>query len=115
MNSRVTEIFKDDILKERIKNKLSNLFSIAELESSRAGKIGMEVGSTRENFMEYIEKSSIVFGITEKDIQQLAFESIGRKLNQKEKNKLRNTILLNFTEWDNWIKEMISREASEVV
>lgn len=65
--------------------------------------------------MKYIRKSSIVFGITEDDIQQLAFESTGRKLNQKEKNKVRNTILLNFTEWDNWIKEIISAEAGEVV
>ena len=37
--------------------------------------------------MKYIRKSSIVFGITEKDIQQLAFDSIGRKLNQKEKKQ----------------------------
>lgn len=62
--------------------------------------------------MEYIRKNSIVFGITEKDIQQLAFESIGRKLNQEEKNNVMNTILLNFTEWDNWIKEIISAEVS---
>jgi hypothetical protein len=65
--------------------------------------------------MEYIEKNSIVFGITEKDIQQLAFESIGRRLNQKEKNKIRNAILLNFTNWDNWLKEIISIEANEVM
>jgi len=38
------EIFEDEILVERIKSKLPHLFSIAELESSRAGKIGMEVG-----------------------------------------------------------------------
>ncbi|MBI2488126.1 MAG: ThaI family type II restriction endonuclease [Planctomycetes bacterium] len=45
------EIFEDKILRERIKNKLPHLFSIAELESSRAGKIGMEVGSTREKIL----------------------------------------------------------------
>lgn len=44
MSSKVIEIFEDEILRERIKNKLPHLFSIAELESSRAGKIGMEVG-----------------------------------------------------------------------
>ncbi|MEK6590472.1 MAG: ThaI family type II restriction endonuclease [Nitrospinota bacterium] len=52
MNSRVIEIFEDDALKERIKNKLPPLFSIAWLESSGAGKIGMEVGSAQEGFYE---------------------------------------------------------------
>lgn len=51
MSSKVIEIFEDEILRERIKNKLPHLFSIAELESSRAGKIGMEVGSTREKIL----------------------------------------------------------------
>lgn len=65
--------------------------------------------------MEYIRKSNLIFGITEKDIQQLAFESIGRRLNQEERNKVISAILLNFTEWDNWIKEIISAEADEVM
>jgi len=51
MNSKAVEIFHDEVLRERIKNKLPHLFSIAELESSRAGKIGMEVGSTREKIL----------------------------------------------------------------
>ncbi|MBI5682960.1 MAG: ThaI family type II restriction endonuclease [Deltaproteobacteria bacterium] len=51
MNSRAFEIFEDNVFIERIKNKLPHLFSIAELESSRAGKIGMEVGSTREKIL----------------------------------------------------------------
>ena len=44
MNSKAFEIFEDEVLVERIRNKLPHLFSIAELESSRAGKIGVEVG-----------------------------------------------------------------------
>ena len=44
-------MFEDHILSERIKNKLPHLFKIAELESSRAGKIGMEVGSLRERII----------------------------------------------------------------
>jgi len=48
MSSRLNEIFKDEKLVKRIKQKLPNLFQLAELESSRAGKIGMEVGSVRE-------------------------------------------------------------------
>ncbi|GAI49884.1 unnamed protein product, partial [marine sediment metagenome] len=51
MSSRLIEIFKDKELKARMQKKLSYLFSIAELESSRAGKIGMEVGSLREKII----------------------------------------------------------------
>lgn len=44
----VKDLFSDNRFVLRIKNKLPKLFHIAELESSRAGKIGMEVGSARE-------------------------------------------------------------------
>ena len=47
----MTEIFEDEKLVEKIKRRLSYLFQIAELESSRAGKIGMEVGSVRERII----------------------------------------------------------------
>lgn len=49
MNSYLTEIFQDEELITKIQKKLPHLFSLAELESSRAGKIGMQVGSLREN------------------------------------------------------------------
>jgi len=51
MNSHLTEIFKDKELKAKIQKKLPYLFTLAELESSRAGKIGMQVGSLRENII----------------------------------------------------------------
>jgi len=51
MSSRLIEIFEDTKLVNRIKNKLPYLFQLAELESSRAGKIGMEVGSLREKII----------------------------------------------------------------
>ncbi|CAD7773092.1 MAG: Restriction endonuclease ThaI [Candidatus Methanoperedenaceae archaeon GB50] len=51
MSSRLMEIFEDAKLVNRIKNKLPYLFQLAELESSRAGKIGMEVGSLRERII----------------------------------------------------------------
>lgn len=51
MSSRLIEIFEDTKLVSRIKNKLPYLFQLAELESSRAGKIGMEVGSLRERII----------------------------------------------------------------
>lgn len=44
----IKDIFADSKLVLRIKNKLPKLFHMAELESARAGKIGMEVGSLRE-------------------------------------------------------------------
>lgn len=51
MSSYLTEVFEDEELKAKIQRKLPHLFSIAELESSRARKIGMQVGSLRENIV----------------------------------------------------------------
>jgi len=51
MPSRLMEIFEDEKLINRIKTRLLYLFQRAELESSRAGKIGMEVGSLRERII----------------------------------------------------------------
>lgn len=48
MAGRLLEIFKDENLVKKIKGRLPYLFQLAELESSRAGKTGMEVGSVRE-------------------------------------------------------------------
>jgi len=45
------EIFRDRTLVNRIENKLPYLFQLAELESSRAGKVGMEIGSLRERII----------------------------------------------------------------
>lgn len=51
MPSRLVEIFEDRKLTQKIKRRLPYLFQLAELESSRAGKIGMEVGSLRERII----------------------------------------------------------------
>jgi hypothetical protein len=51
MSSRLIEIFEDEKLVEKIKARLPYLFQLAELESSRAGKTGMEVGSVRERII----------------------------------------------------------------
>ncbi len=51
MSSKLIEIFEDKKLVNRIQNKLPYLFQLAELESSRAGKVGMEVGSLREKII----------------------------------------------------------------
>ena len=44
----IKELFIDNTTISEIQAKLPRLFRIAEIESSRAGKIGMEVGSLRE-------------------------------------------------------------------
>lgn len=51
MSDQLTEIFNDEKLLDKIKIRLPYLFQLAELESSRAGKIGMEVGSIRERII----------------------------------------------------------------
>ncbi|OYD16321.1 hypothetical protein CH330_02920 [candidate division WOR-3 bacterium JGI_Cruoil_03_51_56] len=40
MSSRLKEVFEDAALVERIKSRLPYMFQLAELESSRAGRIG---------------------------------------------------------------------------
>ncbi len=51
MPSRLIEIFEDRELIKKIQTRLPHLFQLAELESSRAGRIGMEVGSVREKII----------------------------------------------------------------
>jgi len=48
MSSHLIEIFEDEKLVEKIRKRLPYLFHLAELERSRAGQIGMEVGSLWE-------------------------------------------------------------------
>lgn len=81
MSTRLIEIFNDYYLIKKIKERLPYLFALAELESSRAGKIGMQVGSLRENiiialliykFGENNVKTDIP--ITEQEVDVLLFE-----------------------------------------
>jgi len=51
MSSRLAELFEDEALVRKIKKRLPYLFRIAEVESSRAGKVAMEVGSVRERII----------------------------------------------------------------
>lgn len=51
MAELLCKLFEDKIVVEKIKNRLPYLFQLAELESSRAGKTGMEVGSVRERII----------------------------------------------------------------
>ena len=47
----IDPLFSDEKIVNKIKQKLPYLFQIAELECSRAGKIGMEVGTVREKII----------------------------------------------------------------
>lgn len=51
MNGHLSEMFGDEALKLKVRKRLPQLFRIAELECSRAGKIGMQVGSVRESII----------------------------------------------------------------
>lgn len=51
MGQIITELFRDNDLAAKIQKKLPELFQIAEIENSRAHKIGMQVGSVRENIL----------------------------------------------------------------
>ena len=49
--SKITKLFQDLELKTKIRGKLPKLFQLAELDNSRDGKLGMEVGSARERII----------------------------------------------------------------
>ena len=51
MGSVYNKLFDDNLIIRRVKNKLPHLFQLAELESSRNGKVGMEIGSARERIL----------------------------------------------------------------
>ena len=47
----LAQLFEDEEVVARVKQRLPRLFQLADLESSRAGKVGMEVGSVRERII----------------------------------------------------------------
>jgi Restriction endonuclease ThaI len=47
-NSPLFSLFEDSNTVEKIKNRLPHLFWLAKIDSSRAGKAGMQIGSARE-------------------------------------------------------------------
>lgn len=51
MIEQIKDLFTDQKLITKIQKRLPELFQIAELESSRAGKVGMEVGTIRERII----------------------------------------------------------------
>lgn len=61
----LSDIFTEVEIVTKIQDKLPKLFQIAELESQRAGKIGMEVGSIRERII----VSLLVYKFGEKNVE----------------------------------------------
>jgi hypothetical protein len=51
MLNNISELFQDEQIVQKIKDKLPKIFLLAEMESQRAGKIGMEVGTLRERIL----------------------------------------------------------------
>ncbi|MGP6207710.1 ThaI family type II restriction endonuclease [Cuniculiplasma sp. SKW3] len=51
MDNNLVKLFNDESIILKIRNRLPYLFQLAELESSRAGKVGMQVGSKREEIL----------------------------------------------------------------
>jgi len=51
MDNNILNLFSESEVIRKIQVKLPKLFQIAELESQRAGKVGMEVGSIRERII----------------------------------------------------------------
>jgi len=72
--SPLSRIFSDEKIISKIKIKLPKMFAIAELESSRAGKIGMEVGSVREQILVALLVSAFGENNVETDIPITKYE-----------------------------------------
>lgn len=51
MNKKIIELFSDELVVRKIRSKLPDFFQLAEMESGRGGRIGMEVGSLRERIL----------------------------------------------------------------
>lgn len=51
MKKTILELFEDKQLIKKIKDKLPYLFQLAEVDNSRDGKLGMEIGSARERIV----------------------------------------------------------------
>ena len=65
MVEQIAELFEDKNTVQRIKKKLPQLFLLAKLESQRAGKTGMEVGSIRERII----VSLLIYKFSEENVK----------------------------------------------
>lgn len=51
MRREIEKLFTDEKIVKKIKEKLPYLFQLTEIENSRDGKLGMEIGSARERIL----------------------------------------------------------------
>jgi len=65
LKNPLLELFEDAIIVDKIKRRLPYLFQLAELESLRAGKTGMEVGSMRERILTAL----LIYKFGEKNVE----------------------------------------------
>ncbi len=65
MNEYLKGLFSDGPIIDKIQRRLPYMFQLAELESSRTGKIGMEVGSLRERII----SSLLIYKFGEKNVE----------------------------------------------
>ena len=65
MNQHLKILFSDRLIINKVQMRLPYMFQLAELESSRAGKVGMEVGSLRERII----TSLLIYKFGEKNVE----------------------------------------------
>nr|3NDH_A Chain A, restriction endonuclease THAI [Thermoplasma acidophilum]3NDH_B Chain B, restriction endonuclease THAI [Thermoplasma acidophilum] len=65
MNDHLKDLFRDRLIIDKVQRRLPYMFQLAELESSRAGKVGMEVGSLRERII----SSLLIYKFGEKNVE----------------------------------------------
>ncbi len=83
----IFDLLDDERICERIRKRLPRLFALAELEASRAGRVGMEVGTLREQILVALliykfgeENLSLDIPITMSEVDVMVF---GRPLSIK--------------------------------
>ena len=81
MAKEIYKIFSEELLINKIKEKLPFLFQLAEIDNSRDGKLGMEIGSARERIVialliyKFGEKNvKTDIAITESEIDVIVFD-----------------------------------------
>ena len=82
MSNYLKQLFSDEKIIKMVKEKMPDMFQLAEMESSRAGKLGMEVGSARERIIIALliykfgeENIKTDIPITESDLDVILFNN----------------------------------------
>ena len=103
--SDIRSIFTDSQIMSKIQSKLPKLFNLAEIESTRGGKIGMEVGTIRERILisllrYYFGKNNVNvdISITNQEADVIVY---GTLLSIKTKTKSLSGVKIVWTvDWD---------------